>query len=388
MAEQQVKMSGPLARAVGFGTKRRGALALGPLWCIVLTAPLFAMANNSADVVVPLAQDFGVLSRLLITMPLLVMTAPLFDSLVDEATAYPARIGLLPPEAQSRMDRLAGHLRRLRANPVIEAVLASAAVAGAIIQPALPGPLIGLEGWGFNQMGELNAAGAYYALGGLAVFRFLILLWFWRLLLWTIYLARLALLKPALNPAHPDGVGGLAYLGFVQQWLSVALLAGGFMLAGSVANRLTFLGESLEAALPLLFAYAILYPLLLVAPLLLTMPTLIRTKRLGIFDYGAIGQAAAQAFCNEWIEGKAPDGNSLISSPHPSAMADFTAMHGVVQKMSYLPITTTSLAFMIVSAAAPLLLLVLLQVPLEVLLQSALGEIPPFSFVSNGTGGG
>ncbi len=254
------------------------------------------------------------------------------------------------------------------------------AIVTAFLQPSLPGPLLGLSGWGFNAAGELNGAGIWYVFVVLPMFRFLMLLWIWRLLLWTLYMGKLAFLPLDLKPSHPDGAAGLGYLGFVQQRLSLLLITGSFMLAGSAANRIAHRGESIADLFHPLLVFVVVYPLSLLLPLVLLVPMLMRVKRQAIFDYGVIGHSMSGDFQRGWVD-RAGGVETPLESPNPSAMADFGAVHSTVENMRVIPIRTFGFGVMLASAIAPLLLLVLLMVPLEALLKSALAEMPPFDLL-------
>ncbi|MCG2841600.1 hypothetical protein L6Q21_11470 [Sandaracinobacter sp. RS1-74] len=361
----------------------RSSACLALLLTLGIGAPLFALADWSAGLDVPLQRDYAALSRILVAMPLLLATLPLFDSMIDRALDHPERAGLLSGANLARQRRWAARLRRLRCNRVVIAGMILVAFAGALLQPWLPGPLRGLEGWGYSASGKLNLAGGWYCFLFLPIFRLLMLLWLWRLLLWLVLLGSLGFLRPRLNPAHPDGAGGLGYLGFVQQRLSPLLVAGGFMMAGSAANRIAHLGETVGDLILPLVGYVVIYPLLLLLPLFLTTPLLLRSKRNGLFDYALIGHSLSRAFEESWVSNPMPPAEQL-QSPNPSALADFGAVHATVTDMRFLPIRPWGIAAMVLSAGAPLLLLVFLQVPLEQLLRIALAELPPLDLIPGG----
>lgn len=370
---------GPLARSLGFGHSRRQATRLALALTVAAVAPLAAMADWGR-VDVPLLRDYALLARVLLVLPLLVLGGSLFDRLVNDALQQAVRTGLVSADDRPAHDNSVLRLRRLRASRVAGGLFALAAVGASFVHSPVPGALLGLSGWGYSASGELNGAGTWYAYVLLPLFRFLVMLWLWRLLLWTLYVGRLAFLKLALNPAHPDRAGGLGYLGFVQQRLSLLLMAGGFMLAGSAANRITYLDASVATLFNPLIVYGVGYPLLLIAPLLLALPMLMDAKRVAILQYGALGQDMARDFRATWIESRGEAGK-LIDSPHASALCDYTSVHETVVNMSVLPIRMFGFGLMVASAVAPLLLLVFLQVPLDALLKSALAEVPPFDLM-------
>lgn len=376
---------GPMARLLGFGQPGKQGWRLVLLLMLGAALPLFALADwRGVDV--PLNHDYAVLARLFIALPLLVLGGPQFDRLVSDAMGQVTRAGLLSGEALAAHDRWAGKLRGLRGSNVAEALFALSALLFGFWRVGLPGPLLGLSGWGYDASGALNAAGVWYGFGVLTLLRFLILLWMWLLLLWTLYMAKLAFLPLDLKPAHSDGAAGLGYLGFVQQRLSLLLVVGSFMLAGSAANRIAYHGETLSDLFQPLLIYVVAYPLLLIVPLAMLTPRLMEAKRRAVLDYGLVAQRMARDFQRDWVEPSAGIGSPL-ESPNPSAMADFGAVHATVETMRTLPIRPFGFGVMVASAVVPLLLLVLLMVPLESLLRSAISEMPPFGLLESVEGG-
>lgn len=371
-----------LARLVGFGQSRLGSVRSALILTLLIAVPLIALANRGLLVSIPFSQDYAVLARVFVALPLLVISASHFQSLISEALVQAPRAGLVSDDALQTYERWLALLNRLRSSRLVEILFVVLALASILWRNAIPGPLLGYTGWGYDPQGDLNAAGKYYVFVFLPLFRFITLLWLWRLLLWTVFLGSLSFLKLNLNPAHPDGAGGIGYLGFVQQRLSVFLVVGSFMLAGSAANRIAHLGERPEQHFYVLLGFILLYPTILLAPLLLTTPLLLQAKRDGIFRYGVIGQDMTMAFQRKWIDSSVP-GDEQIESPNPSAMTDFAQVHGIVQQMGILPITRWGVASMYAAATAPLLLLIFLQVPLDTLLRSALSEVPPLDLVAS-----
>ena len=373
------RSKGFVTALAGFGLSWRQNAALVATTLAIILLPILILADRGPDVTVPLHLDFAAIARLLAALPLLMLAAPWFEQLMEEALEHAPRAQLVPAAAVGRYQGWVSRLRDLRTHPVAEIVIVALAIGSTILHPPLPGPLAGLKGWGFAVSGELNAAGFWYCHVAMALLRTVLLLWAWRLLLWTIFLGSLPFLHLDLNPAHPDGTAGIGYVGFVQQRLAVVLAANGFILSGIIANRVWWRGEEIERHFHALASYVILYPLILLLPLVLTVPLLLRTKQRGIFAFGGIGQQLARAFHDRWIAGAPVE--EPLESPNPSAVADFGAVYGSVQNMRIFPMGGWNILAIFVSAMAPLTLLIFLYVPPESLLRSALAELPPIDLV-------
>jgi hypothetical protein len=108
-----------------------------------------------------------------------------------------------------------------------------------------------------------------------------------------------------------------------------------------------------------------------------------RVKRRAVFAYASIGQSMAADYRGRWAERQdAPEGEDKLSSPSHSAMADFGAVYVTVAAMRVIPLSGWQFATMVISACAPFFLLIFLLVPFDVLVRSALAEIPPLDLIA------
>lgn len=344
--------------------------------------PLVMLAMFSAhSPAVTLFGDAATLSRLLLILPLLVMSAPQYELLIAETLRHPQKAGLVDSTDAARYDRWLQRLMSLAHSPVAAFLLLSLALVTSVIRPALPGPFDGRSHWSLDEAGNLSLAGKWFVWVAAPYLRFVVLMWLWRTLLWTTYLARLSSFRLNLEPAHPDGSAGIGYLGFVQQRHSVLLLVGSIAMVGSSFNRVTYLGQSIESlALPIII-YVTTYTLALIAPLLFTFHLLLRTKRAAIFNYSRLGLQMTRQFEQDWI--KANNIDDRLASPNPSAIADYGTMHATVRDMTLIPVRKSDLLWMLFSVCAPFLLLIVATFPLEVIVRSILTEIPPIDIISD-----
>jgi hypothetical protein len=127
----------------------------------------------------------------------------------------------------------------------------------------------------------LSPVGYYYALVSLPIFQFLMYRWGYRMVVWTRFLWQVSKLDLFLTPTHPDGAGGLGFLGKGSIPFGVILFALSSVVSAAIAGRIIFNGARFEE---FQVTYATLILLLLVvfaAPLMVFAPKLFRLKQDG-----------------------------------------------------------------------------------------------------------
>ncbi len=95
---------GPMAQLMGFGNSPQRAWLLVFLLTLAAALPVFALADWRGPQV-SLLRDYAVLSRLFIALPLLVLSGPLFDKLVNDALGQVRRTEMLSGAALAAHDR-------------------------------------------------------------------------------------------------------------------------------------------------------------------------------------------------------------------------------------------------------------------------------------------
>jgi hypothetical protein len=280
---------------------------------------------------------------------------------------------LVEPGDQAKFERALERLRRWRDAVWPELLLFAIAVSGAFIAPTLP-LYEQVTSWR-NDGAQLTPAGLWLTWVGFPVFRFLVLLWLWRFTLWVCLLARFSRLELALHAAHPDGCGGVGFLGYAHASFLVLPFAGGLLVAGSCAVEMDYLGVRLSALHVVLGAYVVMAIALLLAPLLLLTPKLAALKRNSLLAYGALGTDTAEEFENRWLGRARRDAAPILNAGDSSALADLTAVYATANRMGTVPVQRWILLQFVGATALPLLPLVLLVMPMDELLQKLLSML-------------
>ena len=350
---------------------RRPALLITMLLTGLAWVPLALVAAWEGTllpgrVVIPLLGDASIHARLLLVMPLLVLAAAPADRVLRAAVRQFSRAGLVPEERSEHFKSIIVRARALRDSHLPELACLLLAVLPAALNVPVLTELPQVSGWHTAPDGHITAAGLWAWWVSIPLFRFVTLVWLWRFLLWAYVLGRLSWLGLDLCPPHPDGAGGLGFLGIAQQRFAPMALAGGVVLSGSCINHFVYAGQSLMDVRHLLGAYILLVPPLLMSPLLLFTPPLLRAKRHALYKYNALGHHAIRSFDRSWNKSAHDEGGpSLLDSPQPSALADFSAVYASLAGMSVIPMTRWGALWMIEAAALPLLPLVFFAMSLD-----------------------
>src|SRR5260370_34309841 len=156
--------------------------------------------------------------------------------------------------------------------------------------------------YGSPQGGQmhLTLAGHWFAFVSVPVFQFILLRWYMRILIWFWFLLRVSLLHLHLLPAHPDRAGGLGFLGKSSFAFVPLLFAQGALLAGQIASRIFYNGQTLLAFKMIIAGFVVFFVVAVLAPLFLFTPQLARAKREGLAEYGAFSASHVMGFCQNW----------------------------------------------------------------------------------------
>lgn len=145
-----------------------------------------------------------------------------------------------------------------------------------------------------------SVAGYYYALVALPIFQFLMYRWAYRMIVWTRFLWRVSNFDLLLTPAHPDGAGGLGFLGKGTIPFGIVLFALSSVLSTAIASRILFGGAALEQFEYIYAAFVLLALTVFAGPLMVFAPRLFRLKQDGLLRYGALASQYTQAFDSKW----------------------------------------------------------------------------------------
>jgi hypothetical protein len=215
---------------------------------------------------------------------------------------------------------------------------------------------------------NLTLAGYWYAFLSIPIFQFMLLRWYTRLVIWFRLLWQISRLNLHLTAAHPDRAGGIGFLGKASYAFAPLLFAQGALLSGLIADRILYDGQSLLSFKLECAGFVGLFTLCILGPLVVFTPSLDRAKRRGSAEYGLLANRYVFGFEERWLRGRADDTSELLGAADIQSLADLTNSYSVVREMRIVPFGLHDIAWLVASAAAPLLPLTLTILSVEELL--------------------
>ena len=204
---------------------------------------------------------------------------------------------------------------------------------------------------------HLTPAGFWYVFVSIPILQFLLLRWYYRLFIWFRFLWQVSRIDLKLISTHPDRCAGLAFLGKSSYAFGPVLFAQGAMLAGLVAGRVLYRGESLISFKLQIGGFIVFFVVAILGPLVMFTPAMARAKRKGLAEYGLLAEHYVERFEQKWVREKSAD--ELLGSPDIQSLADLGNSYAVVREMHSIPFGLEDITRLAAATAAPLLPLLL-----------------------------
>jgi len=222
---------------------------------------------------------------------------------------------------------------------------------------------------------SLTISGWWYVFVSLNVFRFILLRWYYRLLVWYHFLWRVSRLKLNLNPLHPDRAGGLGFLGLSIPALGLGFLAQTTALAARIGGRILHDGASLDSFAAEMWTTPVFLTALSVLPLSFFALALVQVRLKGSVDYGSLATRYVDGFRRKWMLDPKAQETGLVGSSDIQSLADLSNSYQVVTSVRLLPIGLPVLLSHALLLAAPFIPLALTKIPVEELIRRVVEKV-------------
>jgi hypothetical protein len=347
--------------------RRRVGVIVALAWLPPLVLSMIDGHAKGGAIALPFLHDIETHVRFLVALPILICAELVVHTRIRPTVKTFLERRIIVPDDIPEFHQAIDSMLRRRNSAIVEVALLvlvytvglwiwwSQVATGAASWYALP------EASGLH----LTHAGYWYAFVSIPIFQFILLRWYFRFFLWFQFLWRISKLNLRLIATHPDRAAGLGFLGASTYAFGPVLFAQGALLAGLIANRVLYLGESLvafkmEAAG--LLAFMVLFVL---CPLTVFTPKLSRAKRQGLRDYGGLVSHYVRGFEEKWVRRKTSSDQELLGNADIQSLADFGNSFAVVQEMRLVPFGLKDVMRLALTTGAPLLPLALMIFSLE-----------------------
>ena len=206
---------------------------------------------------------------------------------------------------------------------------------------------------------HLTPAGFWYVFVSIPIVQFLLLRWYLRLFIWFRFLWQVSRINLNLIPTHPDHCAGLAFLGKSAYAFGPILFAQGAMLAGLIASRVLYRGESLLSFKLQIGGFIAFFVFAILGPLLMFTPQMARAKRKGLAHYGQLAQRYVESFDQKWVLRDPANSEELLGAADIQSLADLGNSYALVREMRAVPFGLEDISRLAAATAAPLLPLLL-----------------------------
>lgn len=216
----------------------------------------------------------------------------------------------------------------------------------------------------------LTPAGCWYVFISIPIAQFILLRWYMRFVIWFRFLWQISRFNLNLIPSHPDRCAGVGFLGKSSWAFGPILFAQGAMLAGVVASRVLYRGESLVSFKMQIGGFVVFFLVVILGPLLMFTPKMAAARRKGLAEYGLFAERYVEAFHQKWIAGHAAQSDDLLGTGDIQSLADLGNSYGLVRDMRVVPFGLDDLTRLAAVTAAPFIpLLFTIWSPEEVIMR-------------------
>jgi len=305
-------------------------------------------------------------SRYFIAVGLFILTERHIEEQLRTFLLQFARAPILAPGAFEPAARAVNHALRRRDSLPAEAVCILLAVLGTVVTYFNIAES-DVSTWAVRVSGgehTLTMAGWWAVLVSNVIFGFLVLRWLWRHVVWARLLRDLARLELRLVAGHPDGHGGLAFVGRYPNSYAAYVLAVSFVVGAAIAKQMLEAGMDLATYGYIMAGWLIIVLALFAVPLMAFRTPLTKLREQTILASSARATQHFRALEREVLGGNIrveEDAKTQTANDIPDPSKVFAA----AQKLRTLPFSRDALLPISAAALIPLVAAGATQLPFK-----------------------
>jgi hypothetical protein len=346
---------------------RRVIILSAATWVPLLFLTSVSGQAVGGSVAIPFIEDVEVHVRLLVALPLLIAAELIVHRRLLPAVQQFVQRRIVRAEDLPAFQQAVDVTLRLRNSVWIEIGLIAAVYSVGIWVWRSQVALEAASWYAVPDGGgmRLTPAGYWFVFVSVPVFQFVLLRWYFRFLLWFLFLFRVSRLALKLVPTHADRTGGLGFLGGSVTAFAPVLMAQGAMLAGLIASQIFHAGRSLPEFKVEIVAFIAFFIVITLIPLTVFAPDLAKTKREGLRNFGRLASRYSGSFEGKWFQAGPADEDELLGTGDIQSLADLGNSFSVVQEMRFVPFGWRDVTRLAAITATPFLPLLLTVFSLE-----------------------
>jgi hypothetical protein len=318
--------------------------------------------------------DPAILVRFLVALPILIIAPSKSAEIINDVANHFLRAELLDGAEVDRFRAIVRERTNLRKSRVAEFVcVALAYVFSAIyVLVFLRDTASSWRTLGPGGHHSLSLAGWWFVTICEPLYLFVLLRFLYRIALWWVFLWKTSRLNLQLHSVHPDGAGGLGFLGLTLNTFRLPAFAISASFAGGVADLVLLNGVPASELKYEIVALILFVVGLFVVPLcLFYQRELSRARDRDVLNYWVLISAQLREFEKKWIASDSDRMATLTSADFAQVTGPSSLLEGV-RRMTLLPFETKDLLFLVATVLVPFIPVAALVIPLASMLRRIL----------------
>jgi hypothetical protein len=357
-----------LIPADGLGLGRRAVF-----WALLAWLPTAAWALYAHRALPPLAGEpllahFGVQTRCLIAIPLLILAEGPAHQITKRLLPHFFSSGLVSETTLPAFRTALARAVRLRNATTPWIVMLGAVLALNSVTEVLQRSHEVTWATDGGTPTSLGFGAIWYLYVARPIHLGLLVAWLWRVLLLSVLFRKIASVGLSLVPTHPDRCAGLGFLEETPKMFAPVVLALGSVLAARWAHDVVYHDVHVQALRVQMIGFVVVAVILFSIPLFAFAPLMAKTKRQALLDYSALVGRHGRLVRDRWVTGQPPKDDALLTAPELGPVADTGAIYDAVSAMRVLPIGKVTVAPLLVAAVLPLIPVLAIEIPIKQIL--------------------
>lgn len=354
--------------------RQAAALAVAITWVpLVVLAAVQGLAVGPSRVQSVLS-DPAIFARFLVALPILILASNKCSHCIDEVTMHFRDAGLVTGADLDSFYATISSEIQLRESSAPNWICLAMAYAYSVLFVLLIAPTMSLS-WrtvGSQERHNLSFAGWWFVLISQPIYLFVLLRFLYRTALWWRFLWKTSRLNLQLHAVHPDGAGGLGFLGLTLEAFSLPAFGIAASFAGGTANLLLLHSVPVSELRYVMAGVILIVVGLFVAPLpFVYFREMGKARTRDVLRYWALAEDQSRQFERRWITCN----SQQVDSPSRATFSESASLSAILErarKMTMLPFELRDFSLLVVAAALPFLPVAALAIPLSKILKTIL----------------